>query len=91
LDREFTFRDCRLRLSRPRGGRTVGPIDPFDFAQGRLSIARGLLLFRELCPAISVEKGVRQSRQPMAYKYFRKTRKFTIAAAGTGLLKLIYV
>ena len=82
MDREFTFRDCRLRLSRPRGGRTVGPID----------LNRpGLLLFRELCPAISVEKGVRQSRQPMAYKYFRKTRKFTIAAAGTGLLKLIYV
>ena len=27
----------------------------------------------------------------MAYKYFRKTRNFTRAAGGTGLLKLIRV
>jgi hypothetical protein len=47
--------------------------------------------FGELCSAISVGKRCDQSCQPMAYKYFRKTRKFTIAAAGTGLLKLIYV
>jgi hypothetical protein len=57
---------------------------------------RGYILalpsFRELRAAISVEKRVRdQPWQPMADNYFRKTRKFIIAANGTGLLKLIYV
>jgi len=50
--------------------------------------------FRDLllrtCFAVSVT-GYDPSRQPMASKYFRKTRKFRIAAGGAGLLKLIHV
>jgi two-component system response regulator NreC len=51
---------------------------------------RGYILafyvFRELRYAISVEKRCDQFRRPMADKYLRKTRKFTVAATKTDLL-----
>ena len=75
-------------------------IDPFDFAQGRLSIAfdgsvsrlsdilRAAIwnIFGTSLRDFRTKKGD-ELRQVMPHKYFRKKRKFRIATAQTGLLK----